>query len=987
MKTAVSNTPHRLLQLLSGKSLGTPPAVSRWIGPLVGLMALVSIPGIAQLPGVYRAELIADALAGVVLIALGPLQSWGYISDRRASSVLLVLAAGILLSRVVMLFMGPLFDDPSRSFFMAVFAQYVVFYLLLVMLLPYPQSGRVGVAAWLILATITTLGTQPYWQASPPRPMLPQLLVYVWLGHGLFIGLMFSWARQQKHLLDQQIALTHREAVARQAREISEIRFRGVFDQVAAGIGLFGPDGRWQEVNSKLCELLGYRADELLGAAMTDVTLAEDHAPFQKRLAQLIRGPALDYSVERRAVRKDGTLLWLLVQMRRFEAMECVPVQGVLFAIDITQRKLAEAQSLEHQRIRDFHFENTPLAIIEWSPDLRVINWPKRAEQLFGWQADEVMGRSLKDWQFVYQQGATDTREFAATLIASPQQMATRLSRNYCKDGSIIWCQWHNSILRDTSGAPISIFTVATDVTAQQQALEALHESEARFRSIFEQAAVGIAMLEADGRWNSSNQRFREMVGYSEAELVATSCQSMTHADDRPIEVELRQRVLSGEQDDYTLEKRYLRKNGEEVWVSLFVRRIDATNSSPVRLVLVAENIGQRKLAEQRLQQLKLGLEQRVSERTRQLEETMRDGLQRNTELALLNEMMSVLPSARDTTEAGQIIGRLVPRLFGLYGGAIWLYVGDTDCLTLLNTWGRLRQPPTHMSIEDCWGLRRGQMHRVEDPDDPLHCAHTHYAPRAQEPHVCLPLIALGVTIGMIHLQWSEHASCTVKPPAMELLRSTAEQIGLAIGNVHLREKLRSQAIRDPLTGLYNRRHFNEFLTRRLAEAVRSGRSFGLLMIDLDHFKSINDTYGHDAGDEVLRSTATLLQQSARADEAVFRLGGEEFLLVLNDGDETDLLGCGERLRRELEAHRRLWNNAPLPTVTASLGLARYPQDGRDEHTLMLKADAALYTAKRTGRNRVCGASTLNSNGSAVISAVISNREPRLSATERDRMP
>ena len=967
--------------------MANPSIVSGWIAPIVGIMVLVSIPGVAQLPGVNRAEMIADGLAGFALIGLGGLQVWGYIGDRLASAVLLSLVAGVLLTRVLMLFMGPLFDDPSRSFFMAVFAQYVVLYLLLVMLLPYPLSSRFGVAAWMLLGAITTLGTQPYWQASPTRPMLPQLLVYVWLGHGLFISLLFNWARQQKQLLDQQIALTHSEAEARQKQEISEIRFRGVFDQVAAGIGLFGLDGRWQKVNAKLCELLGYSAAQLTGAAMGDVTLPEDQAAFARRMDELMLSPAPEYSVERRALRRDGSVIWLLVQMRRLQAMEGFPPQGVLFAVDITERKLAEAQAQEYERIRAFHFENTPLAIIEWSPDLKVVSWPQRAEQLFGWRADEVLGRRLQEWKFIYQEDAAETLEFTNRLVNGSQAMATHLNRNYCKDGSVIWCQWHNSILRDPNGLPISIFMLATDVTAQQQALAALHESETRFRSIFEQAAVGIAMLEADGRWHSSNQRFRDMLGYSESELVDTSCQSITHEQDRPLEVELRKLVLAGIQDDYTLEKRYLHKNGEEIWVSLFVRRIDATGTSPTRLVLVAENIAQRKLAEQRVQQLTVGLEQRVAERTRQLQDTMRDWQQRNTELALLNEMMSVLPAARDIAEASQIISRSVPRLFAQYRGAMWLKVDDSERLTLLNTWGRLRQPPAQLVTEDCWGLRRGQMHRVEDPHDVLRCGHIHPSSGEQDPHVCVPVLALGATVGMIHLQWSERASSTVQPPAMELLRSTAEQIGLAIGNVHLREKLRSQAMQDPLTGLYNRRHFNEFLSRRIAEATRTGRPFGLLMIDLDHFKTINDTFGHDAGDEVLRSTAQVLQHSARADEAVFRLGGEEFVLVLNDGDGMDFLCCGERLRRELEVHRRLWNNAPLPTVTASLGLACYPQDGRDAHALMLKADSALYTAKRTGRNRVCSASNLSGPGSKPISAVVSAREPRPHGIDRDRLP
>ena len=150
-----------------------------------------------------------------------------------------------------------------------------------------------------------------------------------------------------------------------------------------------------------------------------------------------------------------------------------------------------------------------------------------------------------------------------------------------------------------------------------------------------------------------------------------------------------------------------------------------------------------------------------------------------------------------------------------------------------------------------------------------------------------MPVIALGESVGLIHLEWSERLDAVESPPDPVLIRNVAEQVGLAIGNVRLREELRRQAIRDPLTGLYNRRHFDETLKSRIAEYDRSGRRFALLMIDIDHFKRINDEHGHDIGDEVLRETAALLARTVRSDETAFRLGGEEFVMLVDDGEGT----------------------------------------------------------------------------------------------------
>lgn len=165
--------------------------------------------------------------------------------------------------------------------------------------------------------------------------------------------------------------------------------------------------------------------------------------------------------------------------------------------------------------------------------------------------------------------------------------------------------------------------------------------------------------------------------------------------------------------------------------------------------------------------------------------------------------------------------------------------------------------------------------------------------------------------------------------------------------------RLRDLSERDPLTGLHNRRHFDAVLQARMAEHSRSGCGFSLLMFDLDHFKTINDHYGHDAGDRVLQQIAALLRDQVHGDDAVFRLGGEEFAAVITARPGSDGSGCAERIRHAAEAMTLHHDGRPLPATTLSIGLCHYPADANSVATLIQKADAALYVAKRGGRNQV----------------------------------
>jgi diguanylate cyclase (GGDEF)-like protein len=409
--------------------------------------------------------------------------------------------------------------------------------------------------------------------------------------------------------------------------------------------------------------------------------------------------------------------------------------------------------------------------------------------------------------------------------------------------------------------------------------------------------------------------------------------------------------LLAGEIADYRFEKRYVRADGTPVWVSVFARTLEQKPGEPASLALVVEDITERRESAQRLQQLHADLERKVVERTQQLQETTRRWADRTRDLSLLADMMGALPAAVDIAEASQIVAGFLPQIFGGFAGEIWIEQGVRGVFERVAGWRLEKEGPPTLRAEDCWALRRGQPLHIEDPNDPLICRHTHDERGRQGPHACMPILALGEMIGLIHLRWTELSGMS---PDQALLESTAKQIGLAIGNVRLREELSRQALRDPLTGLFNRRQFESLLQRRIASASREPGGFGILMIDVDHFKSVNDRYGHEAGDAVLKTVAEAVAQTIRPQDDVCRLGGEEFVVLLSDPAPHEIQFVAERIRARIEDLPMAFNGTTLPGVTVSIGVAIFPLDASEGSTLLRVADEAMYGAKRAGRNRIC---------------------------------
>ncbi len=185
------------------------------------------------------------------------------------------------------------------------------------------------------------------------------------------------------------------------------------------------------------------------------------------------------------------------------------------------------------------------------------------------------------------------------------------------------------------------------------------------------------------------------------------------------------------------------------------------------------------------------------------------------------------------------------------------------------------------------------------------------------------------------------------------LLIAISEQIGLALANLQLREELRSLSIRDPLTGLFNRRFMEESLEREMLRALKNERPLSLISIDLDHFKRFNDSFGHEGGDVVLQEIGALLREQVRGSDLACRLGGEELLVIFPETRISVAVARAEVIRRRIEGLAILLRGQPLGKITASFGVAEFPCHGNDYHQVLRAADLALYQAKADGRNRV----------------------------------
>jgi len=223
--------------------------------------------------------------------------------------------------------------------------------------------------------------------------------------------------------------------------------------------------------------------------------------------------------------------------------------------------------------------------------------------------------------------------------------------------------------------------------------------------------------------------------------------------------------------------------------------------------------------------------------------------------------------------------------------------------------------------------------------------------------YVCLPLIAKSDVLGLLHLRSRQSTQIQSEQNVISDLKDMAvilsEYLSLSIANIQLNERLARQSVRDPLTGLYNRRFMIESLEREIKRAERNRTQVGIIMADIDHFKQFNDKYGHAAGDKVLTQMGGFFKAGLRGSDVACRYGGEEFVFILLESSAENTFKRAGQMREEVKNLEVHYDGELLASITLSMGISTYPDQGSNAEDLLRVADAALYRAKQEGRDRI----------------------------------
>lgn len=490
-----------------------------------------------------------------------------------------------------------------------------------------------------------------------------------------------------------------------------------------------------------------------------------------------------------------------------------------------------------------------------------------------------------------------------------------------------------------TEGVLYAVVSTAVAIAvAWQLAVRPLHAAIRRqsddLHRVLEATPDAVLAVDSQQRMTFVNEQTRTLFDYLPGELESQPIDTIVRGD---LSTTAHQSLNGHRKDgrDFPIDVTWHTVASDpEPWSLVFIR--DVTREAAVAL---------------ELQQAKTAIESELGERRR------------------LQGLTGFLRTMQSLDGAGPVLSLHLENLLLGTNGAVYLFNRRREGLESVAAWGWGPLLEERFAVDDCWALRLGAIHDANGSDRKEPCPH---ATGAVGGYWCVPIIADGETLGILHVRQDETPpgaapiSGDLAEQTQRLAVAAADRLALPLATLRLREALRNESIRDPLTRVFNRRYMEESLAREISSAARRNNNVSLVMLDLDHFKQVNDTHGHVVGDDILRAFGQFLTKSLRGDDVVCRYGGEEFALIL---PEAPSLGAVSRLNELREAWRKIGldrRDGGLVFTTFSGGVATFPMDGSDSAGLVKSADRALYKAKALGRNQVLGANVVLASDPAV---------------------
>ena len=474
-------------------------------------------------------------------------------------------------------------------------------------------------------------------------------------------------------------------------------------------------------------------------------------------------------------------------------------------------------------------------------------------------------------------------------------------------------------------------------IQIEKEAIEKDKEILKRTSLVAEHAKDVITITDRTGTIEWVNRSFVELTGFTLEEAAGHSPDELLFGTETDPKTAMAINAAFQDRQSTKAEVLNYSKTGQAYWVEMEIVPVFNDRGEHTNFIAVERDITDRKLSELR------AADALEIERNRQ----------RASEL--LSHLNEWLQSCKSLDELFDVVSAFLSRVLPGSSGALYTYSNSRDVLDGACAWheGVLLD---HIRPDDCWGLRRGRPYLFGTTDVEFVCQHVeeHTGAEPVGRYFCIPIVAHGETVGLLHIAFSMDECDHNSERAIrerKLAKQCAEQISLAIANVRLRDQLRDQSIRDPLTNLYNRRYFLENCRREIRRAQSRERPLSIISVDVDHFKRFNDNHGHDAGDTVLRSLGETMTKVFCGEDMACRLGGEEFVALLPNRSQQDAVKLAEALRTTVEDLVVRYGDKNLPRISISAGVATFPEDGETPQVLLKAADKALYQAKDLGRN------------------------------------
>jgi diguanylate cyclase (GGDEF)-like protein/PAS domain S-box-containing protein len=625
--------------------------------------------------------------------------------------------------------------------------------------------------------------------------------------------------------------------------------------------------------------------------ALTERIPADQREGVRAAIISALKSPDSVYRMEHCVLREDGASITIISYGRVIER----DAHGRALRMVGTNRDVSwyveAVQALrQSERLFKAAVESSAIGMALVSPDGRWLKVNKALCDILGYSETSLLQLTFQD--------ITHPDDLNADLQLLQETLEGRrdtyeMEKRYVhRDGHEVWTQLNVALVRDAHNRPVQFISQIQDITHRKEILQSLRDSEERFRNALHYSPIGMAMVGLDGRFLTINRALCNILGYSEDELLAISFPAITHPDDLPMDLAFAEELVSGKRDTYQMEKRYVRKDGSIVWIQLNGSVVRDAQAHPLHFIAQIQDVSERR----RNQQALVESEQRL-------------------ELALAGANLGTWDW--DISTGRVVFNRRWAEMLGYTLSEIEPNV---------HSWEKLVHPediPRVKQILNAHLLGETPFYETE------------HRMRAK------------------HGEWVwilDRGRVVERAPGGKPLRASGTHMDITEMRAAQR-RAEFLAFHDELTQLPNQRLLLDRMEVALATARRRGWGLAVMFVDLDGFKPVNDTYGHAAGDAVLRTIAARIGAAVRRSDTVARVGGDEFVIVMPDSASPE----GEAIlaRRVIEEIAKPIDagNGICVSVAASVGIARYPEHGGNAQTLLKCADEAMYRAKHAGGN------------------------------------